>query len=322
MILQFIWLALGFALLIKSAGWLVDGASALAKKYNVSDLAIGLTIVSFGTSAPELVVNTIASWQNHQDLVFGNVIGSNNLNLFVVLGVAGIITPLVVRSSTVWKEIPISFIAMAFLFFVSNDFFFSKQQVLSRTDGLILLCMFFLFLYYVWKQMRTEPESRMAPHKISSKYLILLLIIAGLAGLITGGQIVINNAVKVATSLGVSEKIIGLTIVAIGTSLPEMATSVIAALKKNNDIAVGNVIGSNIFNIFFILGISAIVRPVEYHKSFNSDIYFLAAGTILLFLAMFTGNKKKLDRWEAAVLLLLYISYTALLIKNELNLPA
>lgn len=321
MILQFIWLLVGFVLLIKSAGWLVDGAAALAKKYNVSDLAIGLTIVSFGTSAPELVVNTIASWQNHQDLVFGNVIGSNNLNLFVVLGAAGIITPLVVRSSTVWKEIPISFLALVFLFFVANDFFFSEKQVLSRIDGLILLSMFILFLYYVYKQMKTESESNITAHQRSSIYIILLLLIAGLAGLITGGKLVINNAVKVATSLGVSEKIIGLTIVAIGTSLPEMATSVIAALKKNNDIAVGNVIGSNIFNLFFILGVSAVVRPVEYHTNFNFDIYFLAAGTIILFVAMFTGKKKKLDRWEAAILLLLYIAYTAFLIKNEINLP-
>jgi len=322
MILQFIWLILGFALLIKSADWLVDGASALAKKYNVSDLAIGLTIVSFGTSAPELVVNTIAAWQNHQDLVFGNVIGSNNLNLFVVLGIAGLITPIVVRSSTVWKEIPISFFALVFLFFVANDFIFSQKQVLSRIDGFILLGFFILFLYYVYKQMKTEPESQVIGHKKSSIYLILLLLLAGLTGLVIGGKVVIDNAVKVATSLGVSEKIIGLTIVAIGTSLPELATSLIAALKKNNDIAVGNIIGSNIFNIFFILGISSLVRPIEYHSSFNPDVYFLAAGTIILFLAMFTGNKKKLDRWEAAILLIMYIGYTFYLINQEINLPA
>jgi cation:H+ antiporter len=321
MILQLIWLIAGFVLLIKSADWLVDGASALAKKYHVSDLAIGLTIVSFGTSAPELVVNTIASWQNHQDIVFGNVIGSNNLNLFVVLGVAGIITPLIVQSSTVWKEIPISFFAMAFLFFISNDFFFSNQQVLSRIDGFILLTMFILFLYYVYRQMkRTPTEQIISEKKFSSLFIIVLLLIAGLAGLIIGGRLVIDNAVKLATSLGVSEKIIGLTIVAIGTSLPEMATSVIAALKRNSDIAVGNIIGSNIFNIFFILGVSAIVRPVQYHTSFNFDFSLLAGGTIILFIAMFTGKKKKLDRWEAAILLLIYIFYTAYLIINEIKM--
>ncbi|MDD4144238.1 MAG: calcium/sodium antiporter [Prolixibacteraceae bacterium] len=321
MILQIIWLAVGFTLLIKSADWLVDGASALAKKYNVSDLAIGLTVVSFGTSAPELVVNTIASYQNHQDLVFGNVIGSNNLNLFVVLGIAGIITPLIVQSSTVWKEIPISFFGIVFLFFIANDFFFSDHQVVSRIDGFLLLSMFILFLYYVYKQMKTDPASQVIDKNRSSIYLILLLIIAGLAGLVIGGRLVINNAVKLATSLGVSEKIIGLTIVAIGTSLPELATSVIAALRKNNDIAVGNIIGSNIFNIFFILGVSALVRPVGYHTSFNFDFYLLAAGTIILFIAMFTGKKKKLDRWEAAILVLMYVVYTTWLIKNEISLP-
>ena len=170
--------------------------------------------------------------------------------------------------------------------------------------------------------MKTEPESQVIGHKKSSIYLILLLLLAGLTGLVIGGKVVIDNAVKVATSLGVSEKIIGLTIVAIGTSLPELATSLIAALRKNNDIAVGNIIGSNIFNIFFILGISSLVRPIEYHTSFNLDVYFLAAGTILLFLAMFTGNNKKLDRWEAAILLIMYIAYTFYLINHEINLPA
>jgi cation:H+ antiporter len=321
MILQLIWLVTGFALLIKSADWLVDGASALAKKYNVSDLAIGLTIVSFGTSAPELVVNTIASYHSHHDLVFGNVIGSNNLNLFVVLGVAGIITPLMVQSGTVWREIPISFFAIVFLFFIANDYLFSNQPAVSRTDGILLLVMFVAFLYYVYRQMKTDPAGQIINPKRSSLLLIIILIVAGLAGLVIGGRLVINNAVKLASSLGVSEKIIGLTIVAIGTSLPEMATSVIAALKKNNDIAVGNIIGSNIFNIFFILGVSALVRPVEYHTSFNIDFYLLAAGTIILFLAMFTGKKKRLDRWEAAFLLLIYIVYTTYLINNEINLP-
>ena len=169
--------------------------------------------------------------------------------------------------------------------------------------------------------MKTDPASQVIDKNRSSIYLILLLIIAGLAGLVIGGRLVINNAVKLATSLGVSEKIIGLTIVAIGTSLPELATSVIAALRKNNDIAVGNIIGSNIFNIFFILGVSALVRPVGYHTSFNFDFYLLAAGTINLYIAMITGKKKKLDRWEAAILVLMYVVYTTWLIKNEISLP-
>lgn len=316
MLLQILLLILGFALLIKGADWMVDGASALARKYNISNLAIGLTVVAFGTSAPELVVNAFASYQNHHQIVFGNVIGSNLINLFVILGIAGLITPLVVQSSTVWKEIPLSFFAILILFFLVNDFIFSDKLILTRVDGVILLFMFGGFLFYVYKQLKTEPLEQQVEEKSYTTLKIWILIIVGLVFLVAGGKFIVSNAVLLATALGVSETIIGLTIVALGTSLPELATSVIAALKKNNDIAVGNIIGSNIFNIFFILGISSLIRPVTYEAVFNKDLYFLAFGTIILFLAMFTGKKKKLDRWEAGVLILLYVGYTYNLINN------
>lgn len=307
-------LILGFLVLIKGADWLVNGATSLARKHNVSDLAIGLTVVAFGTSAPELVVNIFASLQGHEAIVFGNIIGSNNFNLFVILGIAGLITPLAVQSSTVWKEIPLSLFAAILLFFLANNFFLSETRALTLIDGLILLTMFGLFLFYVYSQLKSDPAEKVSEHHLPGHIKIWGLIILGLGGLVLGGRLVVTSAIEMATMLGVSEKIIGLTIVAAGTSMPELATSVVAAFKKNNDIAVGNIIGSNIFNIFLILGISALVNPLDFDKTFNTDIYLLGGGTILLFAVMFTGKRKRLDRWEAALLLGVYIIYTIKLV--------
>jgi len=314
MFTQILLLIVGLVLLIKGADWLVKGASALAKKYNVSDLAIGLTIVAFGTSAPELVVNVIASTQNYPDIVFGNIIGSNNFNLFVILGITGIITPIAVQSSTVWKEIPLSLFAALALYILVSNFFISDTLMLSRLDGLLLLTLFLGFLLYVYKQLKTDITDSELNEVSLSGLKIWSFIIFGLAGLVAGGKLLVNSSVEIATLLGLSEKIIGLTIVAAGTSMPELATSVVAAIRKNNDIAVGNIIGSNIFNIFFILAVSSFIRPLSYNIKFNVDLLILATGTLFLFVAMFTGQKKKLDRWEAYLLLTSYIAYTIFLI--------
>jgi len=317
MLLQLVLLILGLVLLVKGADWLVDGASVLAKKNKVSDLAIGLTIVAFGTSAPELVVNAVAASGNYPDIVFGNIIGSNNFNLFVILGLSGLIIPLSVQSSTVWKEIPFSLFAAIALFFLANNYFLSETKEVSIYDAGILLIFFAAFLYYVATQLKSEPSSDTQELKAYSTMKIWGLIALGLAGLVGGGKLVVDNAVSMAQSLGVSEKIIGLTIVAAGTSLPELATSVVAAMKKNADIAIGNIVGSNIFNIFLILGVSGLIRPLEFNPSFNTDIYLLTGGTVFLFLAMFTGKRHKLDRWEAFVLLASYLLYTGYLIGLE-----
>jgi len=311
MILQFLFLILGLALLIKGADWLVEGASALARKYHVSDLAIGLTMVAFGTSAPELVVNSFGAYQGHHDIVFGNVIGSNIFNLLLILGIAGLITPLAVKSGTVWKEIPISLFAVVLLFFLAGDFYLkpSATTFLGTIDGFILLIMFGLFLFYVYRQLKSDPSEIELSQKKFSQIKLWSFITLGLAGLIIGGKLVIDNAVEIAKAWGVSEKVIGVTIIAAGTSLPELATSVVAAMKKKVDIAVGNIIGSNIFNIFLILSVSSIIRPLQFNKSFHYDLVFLAGGTLLLFGFMFSGEKKKLDRWEAGVLLLLFMGY-------------
>lgn len=316
MILNIFLLAFGLLLLIKGADWLVNGASTIAKKKKVSDLAIGLTIVAFGTSAPELVVNLAASIENHQDIVFGNIIGSNNFNLFFILGVAGLITPLVVQSSTLFKEVPISLLAAVMVLFLANSFIF-QEEILSRIDGIMLLILFLVFLGYVYTQLKSEPVVEKIKEVNLPLWKIWGLIIIGLLALIAGGKLVVNSAVFMATSWGVSEKLIGLTIIAAGTSLPELATSVVAALKKNSDIAIGNVIGSNIFNIFFILGMSATVRPIGYDIAFNRDIYLLLGGTILLFLLLFFG-KKKLGRPAAAIMVATFIAYTLYLVSLEI----
>ncbi|MDY0102538.1 MAG: calcium/sodium antiporter [Lentimicrobium sp.] len=317
MTLQIFLLLAGFVLLIKGADWLVEGASALAKKYRIPDLAIGLTIVAFGTSAPELVVNVYSSMQNHHDIVFANVIGSNMFNLFAILGIAGLISPLVVQSSTVWKEIPFSLFALVVLVVLGNDFFLGGDNIISIVDASVLLIFFCLFLYYIYRQMRSDRTDASVTDKHLTIFKITLFIVLGFAGLVFGGRLVVINAVELAAAYGVSEKIIGLTIVAAGTSLPELATSVVAAYRKNNDIAVGNIVGSNIFNIFLILGVSGMIRPLNFNPTFNTDIYLVIAGTLLLFLAMFLGGKKRLDRWEAAILLMVYVGYTVYLIQME-----
>ena len=320
MIIASLLLVLGLVILILGANYMVDGASALAKRFNISNLAIGLTIVAFGTSAPELVVNSFAAADGYADIVFGNVIGSNNFNLFIILGITGIITPLAVQSSTAWKEIPISLIAVIILFMMLNDQIIAPGQtsILSSFDGFLLLVCFLAFLFYVYKQLKNDEVAEDETIKKLTPLKTGIFIIGGLAGLVLGGQLVVNNAIEIAENMGISQKIIGLTVVAAGTSLPELATSVVAATKKNADIAVGNIIGSNIFNIFLILSTASLIRPIEFNLNFNQDLYILAGGTLFLLLAMFTGKRKRLDRWEAIILLAFYLSYTTYLVMQEL----
>lgn len=320
MLVQILVLIAGFIILIKGAEWLVSGASSLAKRYGVSELVIGLTIVAFGTSAPELVVNIFASAEGHSDLVFGNVLGSNMVNLFVILGIVGIITPLSVQTSTIWKEIPISLFAMLILFILANDFLVSSDKAaLSRIDGSILLICFGLFLVYTFFQMKKHRAEADTGSRTFGLMKISLLVIAGLAGLVLGGRLIIDSSSQIARMLNISEKIIGLTIMAAGTSLPELATSIVAAMKKNADLAIGNIVGSNIFNIFLILGASSVIMPVYYNSAFDAEIYLISFGTILLFGAMFTLQKKKLDRMEALLLLVVYAVYLFFLIQNEIG---
>lgn len=317
MIIPFILIIVGFASLIYGANWLVNGASSLAKKHNVSDLIIGLTIVSFGTSAPELVVNSLASYDGFSDIVFGNIIGSNNFNLFIVLGVTALVYPIAVQPSTAWKEIPISLFVTILLFAFANNFFANQNTDISRADGAIMLLAFLFFLYYLFLQVKkSKPE--VIDYEPMSNFKIWGLIIIGLGGLILGGKLVVDNGVDIATQLGVSQKVIGLTIIAVGTSLPELVTSVVAAVKKNSDIAIGNIVGSNIFNILLILPVSALIHPIEYNTGFNQDLLILIGGTAFLIIAMVLGKKKRIDRWEAAILLGFYLFYSVRMVIQEL----
>jgi cation:H+ antiporter len=316
MTLHIILLLAGLALLIAGAEWLVGGASSLARKFKISNLTIGLTVVAFGTSAPELVVNLFASATDHQDIFFGNILGSNNFNLFIILGIAGVIYPLTVHVSTVWKEIPMSLGALVAFYLMVHIPSPGGGYMLGRVDGIILLGLFALFQYYIYRQIKDyNPEE--AEYKPSGPlFKMLAFIILGLAGLVIGGKLVLDNAVVIAKEMGVSEKVIGLTIIAAGTSLPELATSIVAAFRKNADIAVGNIVGSNIFNLLLIGGIVSVVSPVKYNPIFDIDFYILAAGTIVLFINLLSWRKHRLDRWEAALFLLFYVGYTAFLISK------
>lgn len=318
MILQLLLLILGFAVLIKGADWLVNGSVSIAKRYNVSELAIGLTIVAFGTSAPELVVSIISSTQGYNDVTLGNIVGSNIFNLLLILGISGMFFPLSVQIKTIWNEIPISLLAVVVLFILAN-FSFNTDGILSinRMDGLILLFFFLLFLIYIFFNLKSQSESIETDYKNYAPKIALLLIFIGLASLIVGSKVVVENAVKIAHHFGASDKLIGITIVSAGTSLPELVTSVVAAFRKKSDLAIGNIIGSNIFNIFLILGVSSLIRPLNYNISFNFDIFLIGLSTLLLFIFMFSGKKYKLDRWEAAILFFGYLAYISYLILNN-----
>lgn len=320
MLLAFTLLIVGFAILIKGADFLVNGSSSVAKRFNISNLAIGLTVVAFGTSTPELLVNIMSSAQGYNDAAFGNIIGSNVFNLLFILGVSGLIYPLVVHRNTVSFEIPMSLFAAVVLFVLVNDqlIWNAPENILTLVDALILLVFFGLFMYYIVRTMKnTTGADEGGPIKIYSTGYSLFMVVLGLAMLVGGGSLVVDNAVAIAHHFGLSEKLIGLTILAAGTSLPELATSAVAAYRKNTDIAIGNVVGSNIFNIFFILGVTGIIRPTPYNRAMNFDIYVLGASTILLMVFMFTLNQRKLDRWEALLMLLAYFAYTAVLISLE-----
>ncbi|MCB0395703.1 MAG: calcium/sodium antiporter [Flavobacteriales bacterium] len=309
-------LIVGLVALVKSADMLVAGASAIAKNNNVSDITVGLTIVAFGTSAPELVVNVLAAYQDHQGIVFGNVIGSNNFNLFVILGVTALIAPVAVKSRTVWLEIPISFAATVLLLILVNGFLGAGILTLSKLDGFVLMTGFAGFMIYVSRQLKADTVSTEDSQRKSSSLKSWRFVVLGLFGLVLGGKLLVDHAVAIARDMGVSEQMIGLTIVAAGTSLPELATSVMAAVRGKNDIAIGNVIGSNIFNILFVLAVSAIIRSLDYNAQLNRDLVLLLIGTVILFAAMFIGRKMRLDRWQGMILLMIYSGYLYFSIRN------
>lgn len=308
-------LVAGLLLVIKGAHWLVDGASSLARRLGVSDLAIGLTVVAFGTSLPELTVNIFAVVQDQPAVAVGNVTGSNICNILLILGIASLLCPLRVQRSTTWKEIPFSLLAAVLLALMVSDKALdgAMADTLSRTDGLSLLAMFVIFMAYIAGMARDllPPELR-DEHGISTLGKSAAYVLLGIGVLIVGGKLTVDGALKLAEAMGLSKSFIAVTLVAVGTSLPELATSVVAAYKKNADIAVGNVIGSNIFNIFLILGISSTLRPIPMPADLYLSVYAGIAATVVLFTMLFVGKRHTIGRWEGAGLLGLYILYLIL----------
>ena len=331
-------IVIGCVALIKGADFLVDGASGLAKKYGVSDIVIGLTVVAFGTSMPEFVVNMVAVGQGSTEIAITNVLGSNIINIFVILGLTSLIFPISSQRSTRRFDIPFSLLAafLVLLFAVYNspswlhiEHLFNiditeptlrdlgsiqvgagNSGFISGIGGSILLILFIVFLWHNFKGIGNAPNTESTEeYKPMSSRRALALIIGGLIGLVVGGEVIVKSATSIAQSLGVSDAIIGLTVVALGTSLPELATSCMAAFKKNCDIALGNVVGSNIFNIFFILGTSACVLPLPGYQGLEVDAIMAALGSAFVLGFVYLNKKREIRRWHGVLLLLCYAAY-------------
>ena len=306
-ILLGLFLVVGLVLLVKGADWLVDGASKLAKRLGVTDLVIGLTIVAFGTSMPEFVVNMVSVADGATDLAITNILGSNIINTLVILGCSALVCPLVAQRSTLRLDIPLNIVAgvlvLVFVFISSP----MEPKGLSRIEGLALLVVFAAFLVYTFYTAKadatTTTESTPFP-----LWKCVVLILAGLVGLVVGGEMIVKTAVAIARYCGVAESVIGLTIVALGTSLPELATSVVAAFKHNNDIAIGNVVGSNIFNVFFILGTSAIIKHLPVYPGIEIDAALVAVSALAVWLLLCNKNRS-INRWGGVLLLVIYAGY-------------
>jgi len=312
---------LGFVLLIKGGDFLVDGASSIAKRNEIPELVIGLTIVSFGTSMPELIVNLFASFDGSSELAIGNVLGSNIANVLLILGVSAIVKPLPIQKSIYFTELPISLFATVMVGFLANANLMvnTKGLSLSRYDGLILLFFFGLFMTYIYVISQAKQER---PVEVPGEKGIVLLpqsksiiyVAAGTLALFIGGKWVVDGAFEIALLFGLSETFIGLTVVAVGTSLPELVTSAMAARKNQADLAVGNVVGSNIFNLLWILGLSSLIRPLPFDVVSNSDILMVIASSTLLILAIVIGRKASVGRAMGTVFILTYIAYLIYLV--------
>lgn len=300
MLLQLVLLALGFVMLVKGADWFVDGASNIAAKFKIPQLVIGLTIVAMGTSAPEAAVSITAALQGSADITIGNILGSNILNVLIILGLSAVIVPIAVAKSTVKIETPF-LIAITLVLLALG-----LNGTISLLDGVILLALFLVYLAYLLHMAKNNPEEteETKPLKL---WQALVATAGGLVLIVFGSDVAVDAATEIARVLGLSERFIGLTIVALGTSLPELFTSVTAARKGNADIAVGNIVGSNVFNILFVVGLSSLVTPVPFAANFVVDTLVATAAVVFLLLAVM--KSRKLVRWHGVVMLLGYVAY-------------
>lgn len=306
-IIQLALLALGFAVLIKGADWFVDGASGIAEKMKIPQLVIGLTIVAMGTSAPEAAVSISAAFKGSADITIGNIVGSNIMNVLIILGLSAVITPLAVAKSTIRFEMPFVIAITVIILVLGLD------GTISFTDGVILWALFIVYFIYLFvlakKQMKANAGKEKTSAKQKSVWILLLLVVAGIAGIIIGSNVAVDAATALARIFGLSERFIGLTIVALGTSLPELVTSVLAARKGNADIAIGNIVGSNIFNILFVVGTSALIIPITFASAFIIDMLVAIAATVMLLICCIP--KQRLGRISGALMLAGYGAYFA-----------
>ena len=316
--ISMIFVVIGLVLILVGANALTDGAAAVAKRFRISNLVIGLTIVAFGTSAPELTVSVLSAFKGSPDLAMGNVVGSNIFNVLLILGCTAAIVPLHVPKSTITKEVPLCILASFVLFFVAGDVWIdgAAENVLSRIDGLVLLSFFAIFFAYTLAIARNTEDDDEESIKSMPVWRSALYIVGGLAGLIYGGQFFVDGSSAIARQLGVRESTIGLTLVAGGTSLPELATSVVAALKKNPQMAIGNVVGSNLFNVFFVLGCAATIHPLHVSGITLVDYGVMIGSAVLLLIFGQFFKQRTITRWEGAFLSLCFVAYTAYLVAN------
>ena len=316
--LEYLLLVVGLFLLVKGADYLVEGSSNLGKLMKIKPLILGLTVIALGTSLPELVVNIFSSIKGTTDISLGNIIGSNIANILLILGITALIIKVKVRKNIVKKGIPFTLFTILFLFLILNDSFFNGVSVLSRIDGIILILLLGVFLAFLFKHSKEDKElipEELEPVKHSMP-IIITMILGGLIGLTIGGKFVIDSAIEIAKQLGASEFLISATVLAFGTSLPELIVCVIAAIKKEVDFVVGNIVGSNIFNILLVLGASSIINPIPFNTIFNFDILFLAMITIWLLAFMYLGKKHQLERWNSILFLVLYVFYMTFIISR------
>ncbi|MCM1349075.1 MAG: calcium/sodium antiporter [Firmicutes bacterium] len=318
----------GLLLILGGANYLTDGASDIARRMGISDLIVGLTVVAFGTSAPELAISLISALNNSAGLAVGNVVGSNIFNTLVIIGVTAMVSPIVVRKSILTADIPLVLLSALVLLVMSNGPLLdgSSSALISRVDGILLLCFFAVFMRYTFAQAKALPEGEAVKEPAAetvaanSKQLplwrALIYVVGGLAALVWGGQLFVQGASDIAKGFGVSEAVIGLTVVAAGTSLPELAASVVAALKGRTEMALGNVIGSNIFNIFLVLGSAATISPLPLGGIGNFDLLTLTGACLLFWVFGWFFAERKITLIEGAVLACCYVAYTALLILN------
>lgn len=309
--ITYILFAAGFVILIFGAKFLVDGASSIGIKAGLSQLIVGLTIVAFGTSLPELIINVFASINGNTGLAIGNVLGSNIMNTLLIVGIAAIIYPIKVESSVCKRDSWINLFAILLGAVLANDIFFGKHEnIISRTDGIILLVFFIILLYILFSQPSVKNNSDESKTKTLTYSKSIIYIITGGVGLFFGGRWIVEGATAIASNMGVSESTIGLTLVAMATSLPELVTSVVAALKKNTAIAIGNALGSNIFNIFLVLGTSAVIHPIDFDSSLNVEIGILIVSSLFLMFVIRIGKTARtITRLEGVLLTLSYVTF-------------